>query len=350
MNKTRSILRCLAAGLAAAPLGSALAASALFTPAPLVLKAPQTDAVYQALAARPSTHAMQLVTVDADRLGDQVDAVVLNLDFDGAFDVPLRRTSSYRSEDGSLVWLGSVEGADARSLAGPDEVASDSMNDAILVLHDGRVTGNVRVYGQLYAIRPLHDGRTAIVEVDESAMPPDHPPAAYRKLFDASTAPDLDATSPGAVTANSVIRVMVNYTPAVAAQVGDVAGLINLAVAESNQGYANSDVAITMQLATTSQVSYSETGNFDTDLTRYRGTSDGYMNSPSGWRSIPACRPIVSYILSQCSILSVPNSKQSRTTGSSERPGLVEWEKLSPKMIASPVLYSYSAISPVNFL
>jgi len=288
MNKTRSILRCLAAGLAAAPLGSALAASALFTPAPLVLKAPQTDAAYQALAARPSTHAMQLVTVDADRLGDRVDAVVLNLDFDGAFDVPLRRTSSYRSEDGSLVWLGSVEGADARSLVGPDEVASDSMNDAILVLHDGRVTGNVRVYGQLYAIRPLHDGRTAIVEVDESAMPPDHPPAAYRKLFDASTAPDLDATSPGAVTANSVIRVMVNYTPAVAAQVGDVAGLINLAVAESNQGYANSDVAITMQLATTSQVSYSETGNFDTDLARYRGTSDGYMDSIHALRNSSA--------------------------------------------------------------
>jgi hypothetical protein len=71
----------------------------------------------------------------------------------------------------------------------------------------------------------------------------------------------------------------VNYTQRVASVSGDINGLINLAVAESNQGYTNSGVQITMQLAAKSQVTYTETGNFDTDLARYRGTSDGYMDA-----------------------------------------------------------------------
>jgi len=289
MKHSTQLARCLAGALVAVPFGSAFAASALFSPAPLVMKAPQTDTAFQALSAQPSTHAMQLAVADTALLDERTDGVLLNLDFGGALDVPLQRVSSYRSEDGSLVWHGTVASlATSRAAFGPNEVATDPMNDATLVVHDGKLTGNVRILGQLYAIRPLHDGRTAIVEVDQSAMPPDHPPAAYRKLFDASKAMDLEAMAPDAITANTVIRVMVNYTQGVASQVGDVPGLINLAVAESNQGYANSGVAITMQLATTSQVSYSETGDFDTDLTRYRGTSDGYMDSIHGLRNSSA--------------------------------------------------------------
>lgn len=289
MKHSTQLARWIAGALVVAPFGSALAAQALFSPVPMFMKAPETDTAFQALAARPSTHAMQLVTADTAQLDESTDDILLNLDFGGALDVPLQRVSSYRSEDGSLVWHGTVANfAGSRASFGPNEVANDPMNEATLVVHDGKLTGNVHILGQLYAIRPLHDGRTAIVEVDASAMPPDHPPAAYRKLFEQSMALDAEKTAPDVIAANTTIRVMVNYTQGVASQVGDVAGLINLAVAESNQGYANSGVAITMQLATSSQVTYSETGNFDTDLARYRGTSDGYMDGIHSQRNSSA--------------------------------------------------------------
>jgi hypothetical protein len=79
--------------------------------------------------------------------------------------------------------------------------------------------------------------------------------------------------------ANTVIRVMVNYTAAAAAAAGNISSLIDLAVAETNQGYTNSGVTITLQLASKSQVTYTESGSFSTDLSRYRGTADGYMDS-----------------------------------------------------------------------
>ena len=50
-------------------------------------------------------------------------------------------------------------------------------------------------------------------------------------------------------------------------------------MAETNQGYVNSGVAITMQLAARVAVSYTESGSFSTDLSRFRGTADGYMDS-----------------------------------------------------------------------
>jgi len=225
MKHSTQLARWIAGALVVAPFGSAFAAPALFSPVPMVMKAPETDTAWQALASRPSTHAMQLVTADTAQLDEGTDSVLLNLDFGGALDVPLQRVSSYRSEDGSLVWHGTVASfATSRAAFGPNEVANDPMNDATLVVHDGKLTGNVRILGQLYAIRPLHDGRTAIVEVDASAMPPDHPPLAYRKLFEQSKALDVEATAPDAITANTTIRVMVNYTQGVASQVGDVAG------------------------------------------------------------------------------------------------------------------------------
>lgn len=261
---------------------AALAAPALFSAAPSILESADGDAAFHALATRPSTNAIVLVQAEAAAVEENTPELSLAFDIGGQVVVTARRTDAYRGADGLLVWHGVIaETAVDRSLAAADEIADDPMNAVTLVRNGERITGNLRIAGQLFAIRPLHDSRTAIVEVNEAAMPPDHPEASYRRLSEsAAPAPaDAGANRPQAPAANTVIRVMVNYTPTVAAQSGDVSGLIALAVAESNQGYSNSAVTITMQLASTSQVSYSETGNFDTDLARYRGTSDGYMDS-----------------------------------------------------------------------
>ena len=203
--------------------------------------------------------------------------LVLDLDIGGPVQITAHRNNAYRNDDGTLVWEGTLapKRADGARQS-PDEVVNDPMNAVTLVRDGNYVTGNIRVSGQLYAVRPLFDGRHAIVEVDESKMPADHDENAYRRMFEES----VKSIAPSkAVAANTVVRALVNYTSAANNATPSMANLINLAVSETNQGYANSAVTITLQLAGTGLVSYTETGNFSTELSRYRGTSDGYMDS-----------------------------------------------------------------------
>jgi hypothetical protein len=65
----------------------------------------------------------------------------------------------------------------------------------------------------------------------------------------------------------------------VAAYGGNMQSLVQLAVAESNQGYVNSNVGITLQLAGYETTPYVESSSFSTDLSRFRNTSDGVMDS-----------------------------------------------------------------------
>ena len=261
----------LASGLAAAQ-----GPQSLFSSAPAVYRAAQGDAAFDALAADPASAAIRLVMANAAAVQLDTQALTLDLDIAGPVKLTAQRGHAYYTEDGSLVWQGSIAETATKREMTPEEIAEDAMNSVMLVRNGDKITGNVRVMGQLYKIRPLHDARHAVVEVDENAMPLDHPPADYRALFEqAAPLP----TSTKATAANTVIRVLVNYTASAASASGDINGLITLAVAESNQGYTNSGVQITLQLAAKSQVTYTQTGSFSTDLSRYRGTSDGYMDS-----------------------------------------------------------------------
>lgn len=265
------------AGLLTSGLSAAQGSPSLFAPVPAVYRAAQGDSAFDALAADPASAKIDVVMANAAALQADTQSLTLDLDMGGPVRLTALRSDAYHVEDGSLVWKGSIaETALARDMT-DREIAEDALNSVILVRNGDKVTGNVRVLGQLFKVRPLHDARHAIVEVDENAMPLDHPPADYRKLLEqAAPLPSADAK---AVTANTVIRVLVNYTASAASASGDINGLINLAVAESNQGYTNSGVQITLQLAAKSQVSYTQSGSFSTDLSRYRGTSDGYMDT-----------------------------------------------------------------------
>jgi hypothetical protein len=53
--------------------------------------------------------------------------------------------------------------------------------------------------------------------------------------------------------------------------------LVNTAIAETNAGYANSNVVQRLRLVASAEVSYVET-DIRTDLTRVTGTTDGYMD------------------------------------------------------------------------
>lgn len=252
---------------------SAHAGDALFSPLDVRSRgeALSLDKSFNALAQDPATASLQVVRANPDMLERSTAALTLNLG--AGLDLRAHRVNSYRNESGSLVWYGVIE--DPGSVRVPfsaENLQFDPINSAMLVKNGDKITGNVHFNGTLYKIRPLRTGGHAIAEVDASATPPDHP-AEYNNLPNVKMPNEIVFNE----SADTVIRVMVHYTPAAASASGDINGLIDLAVAETNQGYTNSGVLIDLILAHKGQVTYTESGSFSTDLSRYRSTTDSYM-------------------------------------------------------------------------
>jgi peptidyl-Asp metalloendopeptidase len=279
LSSRRGIALAVALGLAT-QAGVAFGAD-LFAPLNGLQRTAGADAVLNALTADPATEWMDLVNVDARSVS--VDAQSIELNFGPGMVFPASRTSSYVVEDGSVVWVGQIQNYlidpnEDRGLANAGEKGeeiADPMNQIVMVRNGNKVTANARIGGQWFAIRPLSDDRHAILAIDDSKMPPDHPEKAYQKIFDEAAAAPKEVSLNKAITN---IRVLVNYTQSAAAASGDINGLINLAVAESNTGYSNSGVEITLTLAGKAQVTYTESGSFSTDLARYRSTNDGVID------------------------------------------------------------------------
>lgn len=231
------------------------------------------DLSYKALAESPASASLELVQANAAAVTEKATSLSLNLA--PGLDLRAYRTDSYRTKSGNIVWAGVLVEAGAANVPFSAEAFQFDPRSSIMLVRSGNtLTGNVQFAGDWYKIRPLRTGGHAIVLVNPAAMPPDHPAEyANLKTINMPVRPDsLDK-------ANTVIRVMVHYTPSAASASGNISALIDLAIAESNQGYTNSGVLITLELATKAQVTYTESGSFSTDLSRYRGTADGFMDS-----------------------------------------------------------------------
>lgn len=281
----RMPLRCISAVCALAATGVAIAGQPLFVTGMTPASAGAVHA--RSLAARPDTATLRVVRANPAVVTAATREIELDL---GHRRVNAVLARSQAVDDDGFVWTGEIRETRKRG-SGAREVALDPMNVATLVRRDGTVTGNVRVDGTLYRIRPLPDGSHAVIEVDESRMPADHP-AAYAELPHFDMAPRSGGTAGGDFTAMAIspgatatIRIMVVATnAAINAYGGNMRSLIDLAISESNQGYANSNVGINLVLAGYYTTSYTEVG-MSTDLARFRGTSDGYMDGVHSTRN-----------------------------------------------------------------
>ena len=240
------------------------------------------DASYRALADHRATESVQLVQADASQIDAKSERIQLGLGDAGT--AYLR--SATRNADGTLVWSGTL-GRDFGPLdrmksALGGEIADDPNNTVTIVRNGDKLTGTIRANGQLYSLAPLRSGGHAIVRIDEAKMPTDHP-AAYASLWRAAPEPRLRGktqTHSGAkaTRAPAVVRVMVVYSQSAANAVGDPVGKANLAISESNQSFVNSGANVTFQLAGVYTANYVN-ASFDTDLSRFRGTTDGYLDT-----------------------------------------------------------------------
>lgn len=170
-----------------------------------------------------------------------------------------------------------VEPIPEKGLIWYGKVAKQPASSAILTLVGDTVSGNIDTQsGQAYQIRFVGGGVHSFREIDRKQFPnegrPRRPDIKPRDI-----AADTCATDPP-----TDIDALVVYTAAARTAAGGIAameGTVYLAMAETNQSYLNSDVNQRLRLAHVAEVSYTESGAFDTDLTALQNGSDGTMDN-----------------------------------------------------------------------
>ena len=149
-----------------------------------------------------------------------------------------------------------------------------------LVVNGKIVVGTVRTPYAVYSIRTAGDGTYVIRQIDESSLPPLGEPLEIPPSSTGVRPKTDDGADP--LDDGSVIDVMVMYTPLAKRYEGgraSIEALIDLFVAETNQAFAKSGVTHRINLVLRDEVDYiEEGGDFLTDIYRFRGDSDGYMD------------------------------------------------------------------------
>jgi len=190
------------------------------------------------------------------------EKVILNLFPDVSY-IAINTSINYRTAK-HYVWIGKIEGLE--------------FGDVTLVVKNGQVTGDINANGTVYRIRPMKNSHHAIQQIDASAFPQYEPISSLQPKLtehDSMTSRQRRYTRKDD---GSTIDVMVVYTPSAANASGDIESEIELAVEETNQAYANSDIQQRLKLVHTAQVDYIETGDFKEDLNRLFEKNDGYID------------------------------------------------------------------------
>lgn len=260
-------MRYLFTGLGALLLisQSLLAQPALFTATPSKGNTP-------ALAARTGERTRR-VHANAGVLRES-EILSLNL-FDD------RRFQAHRgniSTDGqTMIWTGQIEGR-----AG---------SEVTLVLDGDRITGSIRTAdGIFFSVRPEEDGTHSIAEVDASAVHIDdeavEPPAEMaveEKAGLARTAAASASNTAAYAVTKSIVDLLVVYTPEARSVAGSTANMVSriqLAIAETNQGFVNSGIDMELRLVGTSE----------TGPSAGQAASNTYLNQVTSDTTISALR------------------------------------------------------------
>lgn len=174
----------------------------------------------------------------------------------------------------------STDGPDATILTG--RLSGEAQSSFILARRGSVVAGEVRspTRGD-FEIRPLADGSHVVREIDYAGFKPCATGAEHAvgcPLCGASPSPSPVARG---VIANTEVWIAVFYTDQARAGAGGQAQIdaaIDTAITQANQVYTRSLVPLTVRLAYRGLVNYTESNSASTDLSRFRSTSDGFMD------------------------------------------------------------------------
>ncbi len=142
-----------------------------------------------------------------------------------------------------------------------------------MVVRSGVIMANILMPDGFYQIRYAGEGRHGVFEIDQSQFPQGLEPTAVDTVPRFQPTPNRDS--------GDIIDLMVVYTTAAknaAGGLGPIEALIDLAVAETNGSYENSNVNPRVRLVHTMEVDYAESGNIGTDRDRLRIPNDGFID------------------------------------------------------------------------
>ena len=171
-------------------------------------------------------------------------------------------------------WFGSIQGMDNAT--------------ANFVNNRGFIHGLIITPNGVWEIEPLSKDLQVLTYKDPSRYEreecEDIHRAAQHKQFDTNQpipvseeGDEMGATESGAA-GNCKIRLLVCYTDDVAVAHADPVGHIQLATDNYNNTNNNSAVFHDVEIARIMEVSYAETNNSSTDVNRFSGTTDGFMD------------------------------------------------------------------------
>ena len=162
----------------------------------------------------------------------------------------------------------------------------EKQGDVIFVVTEEGITGSVWANMELYKVEPLGSGVHVVISVDQSQFLPEDPSLIEEGTSQKDDSTENESNSSTTVpprsgktlaSVNVVIDVLVAYTQAVESLTNDIDGLIQLAIDETNQGYMNSGINITLNPVFNWQVDYVESGDIEIDLGLFEGIPDEYM-------------------------------------------------------------------------
>lgn len=175
---------------------------------------------------------------------------------------------------GSFSYEGKLEGA----IKG--EVTFSKFQDrtsGLITLEDGRKFMIDQHETNIFSVSLLFDGAFSQQDNLDDFIIPDI--SDQRNESTLAGICDIGNTCPAA----SIIDLMIVYTPDAEAKWGgnsNTVANITQAVTNMNISMTNSGINnVTFRLVHTEKVTYTESGNFSTDLSRLAGTSDGYMDN-----------------------------------------------------------------------
>jgi hypothetical protein len=159
------------------------------------------------------------------------------------------------------------------------KVVGQPESQVILALADGVMAGSVFVPGEnTVQISYAGNGYHMVGELDPEQIPPCNTVVPNEHLQ-----PVQGGENPAmAGDAQPHVDIMVVYTAAARNGAGGTAAmqaLIDLAIAEANQAYENSDITNVLNLVYRGEVTYTESGSAATDLNRMQAVGDGQLDA-----------------------------------------------------------------------
>ncbi|HWK03503.1 MAG TPA: zinc-dependent metalloprotease [Puia sp.] len=224
---------------------------------------------------RSKTSVVDLFTFNPDVLQDS--SFVLNV-FPGTMLTVTKDEVEQRGKT-DFSWHGHIQGA------------KDKEGSLVLVFMDGHLSGNLNYREKNYALHPMGKGMFAIYEIDTRKFPREDAPGPNDKVLTVPTAGVTNLTA-SSVTPSCNLRILVVFTPEAETNIINSLGYPNIqqfaqqAIAESNQGFLNSNVSYRMELGAAIRTNYTESGDYNTDISRFVGTTDGYMDEIHTYRNL----------------------------------------------------------------